>query len=285
MREHDVRPGGDGGPRADALRERDAAGAADTTPPATAADELLSPGELDRYSWQLGMTDLGLEGQRRLKRASVLVSRIGGVGGAAALYLAAAGVGRLVLAHAGPIRHADLNRQILMSTPALGRPRVEAAAERLAALNPHVVVETVAENVSEANAARLVAGATAVVSAAPLFSERLALNAATVRAGIPLVDAAMYDTEVRLFTVVPGGACLACLCPEPPPQWRREFPVLGAVSGVAGALAAVEVVRLLTGAAPAAAGRLVVLDVATLTSRQFVIPAAPACGVCAGTVA
>jgi len=281
MREHDVRLGGDGGPRATAPRGQDAANADDTIPPVTAADELLSPGELDRYSWQLGVRDLGVEGQRRLKRASVLVSRIGGVGGTAALYLAAAGVGRLVLAHAGPIRRNDLNRQILMSTPALGRPRIEAAAERLAALNPHVVVETVAENVSETNAARLVAESSAVVSAAPLFSERLALNAAAVRAGIPLVDAAMYDTEVRLFTVVPGGACLACLCPEPPPQWRREFPVLGAVSGVAGALAAVEVVRLLAGAEPAAAGRLVVLDVATLASRHVTIPAAAGCGVCA----
>lgn len=255
----------------------------DTTPgfAPEAADDLLSSDELDRYAWQLGVTDLGLAGQRRLKRASVIVSRIGGVGGTAALYLAAAGVGRLVLAHAGPIRRNDLNRQILMSTPALGRPRTEAAAERLAALNPHVVVETVGENVSEANAASLVTRCDAAVGAAPLFAERLALNAAAVRAGIPLVDAAMYDTEVRLFTVVPGGRpCLACLCPEPPPQWRREFPVLGAVSGVAGALAATEVVRLLTGAKPAAAGRLVVLDVATLACRHVAIPPRPACPVC-----
>jgi molybdopterin/thiamine biosynthesis adenylyltransferase len=249
--------------------------------PPDAADDPLSADELDRYTWQLGVTDLGLAGQRRLKRASVLVSRIGGVGGTAALYLAAAGVGRLVLAHAGPIRRNDLNRQLLMSTAALGRPRIEAAAERLAALNPHVVVETVSENLSEANAARLVAGCTAAVGAAPLFAERLALNAAVVRAGIPLVDAAMYDTEVRLFTVVPGGRpCLACLCPEPPPQWRREFPVLGAVSGVAGSLAATEVVRMIAGARPAAAGRLFVLDVATLVCRHVAIPPRPTCSVC-----
>lgn len=245
-------------------------------------DAELTADELDRYAWQLGVTDLGVTGQRRLRRASVLVSRIGGVGGTAALYLAAAGVGRLVLAHAGPIRRNDLNRQLLMSTPAVGRPRIEAAAERLAALNPHVVVETVGENLTDENAARLVAGCTAAVGAAPLFAERLALNAAATRAGITLVDAAMYDMEVRLFTVVPGGRpCLACLCPEPPPQWRREFPVLGAVSGVAGSLAAAEVVRALAGAPPAAAGRLFILDVATLGCRQVAIPPRPDCPVCA----
>ena len=175
--------------------------------PPVDADDLLSPAELDRYAWQLGVTDLGVTGQRRLKQASVLVSRIGGVGGTAALYLAAAGVGRLVLAHAGPVRRDDLNRQVLMSTPELGRPRIEVAAERLAALNPHVVVETVGENVSEANASRLVAG-------------------------------------------------------------------------VVGALAAVEVVRILAGAAPAAAGRLVVLDVTTLACRQVEIAARSGCRVC-----
>lgn len=248
--------------------------------PPVDADDLLSPAELDRYAWQLGVTDLGVAGQRRLKQASVLVSRIGGVGGTAALYLAAAGVGRLVLAHAGPVRRDDLNRQVLMSTPELGRPRIEVAAERLAALNPHVVVETVGENVSEANASRLVVGCAAAVGAAPLFTERLALNAAAVSAGVMLVDAAMYDMEVRIFTVAPGGPCLACLCPEAPPQWKREFPVLGAVSGVAGALAAVEVVRVLAGAAPAAAGRLVVLDVTTLACRQVEIAARSGCRVC-----
>jgi adenylyltransferase/sulfurtransferase len=85
---------------------------------------------------------------------------------------------------------------------------------------------------------------------------------------------------VRLFTAVPGGACLACFCPEPPPAWRREFPVLGAVAGVAGALAAAEVVRVIAGATAAAAGRLVVLDVATLACRHVSIPARPECAIC-----
>jgi len=104
-----------------------------------------------------------------LKGASVLVSRVGGVGGAAAYQLAAAGVGRLVLAHAGNVRASDLNRQLLMTHDGIGRPRMEVAPRRLRELNPFLEVEAVAENVSEANVARLVCGVDLVIGAAPLF--------------------------------------------------------------------------------------------------------------------
>lgn len=198
----------------------------------------LTPDELDRYSWQRSVAGFGDDGQRRLKAAAVLVSRVGGVGGAAATYLAAAGVGRLVLAHAGNLRRNDLNRQTLMSTPGIGRPRVEQAAARLRDLNPHVVVETVPENATADNAARLVAGCDLVISAAPLFEERLRFNAEAVRQGKPLVDAAMYDTEARLMSVVPGGlvwhastrprlptgvVSFPCSAPSPAP-WGRWLP-------------------------------------------------------------
>src|SRR5918999_4583152 len=104
----------------------------------------LSDDERRRYEWQLWVPDFGEQGQRRLKGASVLISRIGGVGGAVAMQLAAAGVGRLVLAHAGDVRLNDLNRQLLMTTDWVGKPRVESAVRRLRELNPHVQVETVA---------------------------------------------------------------------------------------------------------------------------------------------
>jgi len=240
----------------------------------------LGPDEIDRYSRQRSVTGFGADGQHRLKAAGVLVSRVGGVGGAAATYLAAAGVGRLVLAHAGNLRRNDLNRQTLMSTPGIGRPRVEQAAERLRGLNPHVVVETVPENATADNAARLVARCDLVVSAAPLFAERLILNAEAVRQGRPLVDAAMYDAEARLMSVLPGGPCLACLYPAPPPHWRREFPVLGAVAGSVGALAALEAIKILTGCGPALAGRLWTFDTAAMTCRTLTIPARRECPVC-----
>lgn len=243
-------------------------------------EEGLAPEELDRYSWQRSVAGLGDQGQLRLKAGSVLVSRIGGVGGAAATYLAAAGVGRLVLAHAGNLRRNDLNRQTLMTTAGIGRPRAEQGAARLRELNPHVVVEPVPENVTAANAARLVARCDLVVSAAPLFAERLLLNAEAVRQGKPLVDAAMYDSEARLTCVLPGGPCLACLYPAPPPQWSRQFPVLGAVAGTIGALAALEAIKILTGCGRPLAGTLWSFDTACLTCRSLTIPARPDCPVC-----
>src|SRR5271155_1349137 len=116
------------------------------------------------YEWQMWVPDFGTAGQERLKGSSVLVSRCGGVGGSAAYELAAAGVGRLVLAHAGNLRPSDLNRQLLMTHAGLGKPRIESAAQRLRELNPRLHVEGVAENVSDDNVQRLVAMADLVVS-------------------------------------------------------------------------------------------------------------------------
>src|SRR5208337_1528569 len=118
------------------------------------------------YEWQMWVPDFGEKGQETLKGASVLVSRCGGVGSAAAYYLAAAGVGRLVLAHGGDLKPGDLNRQILMTHDWLGKPRVESAARRLKELNPRICVETVAENIGEHNAARLVEQVDVVVDCA-----------------------------------------------------------------------------------------------------------------------
>lgn len=242
----------------------------------------LTPDEQLRYQWQLWVRDFGEEGQRRLKAASVLVSRIGGVGGAAAQHLAAAGIGRLVIAHAGNLRLDDLNRQTLMTTDWIGKPRIESAQRQLRALNPLVEVEIVPENVGEANAAALVRRADAVVGAAPLFTERLLLNREAVRQNKPLVDCAMYDLEGRLLTVLPGRTpCLACLCPEPPANWKREFPVFSAVSSTVGSLAAMEIIKLLAGFGSPLAGELLTFDLRDMSFQKIAItrrPDCPACG-------
>lgn len=128
-------------------------------------------------------------GPEKTAGASVLVSRCGGVGGAAALELAAAGVGRLILAHAGDLTPADLNRQLLMSRAGVGHSRVEQAARRIRDFNPDVEVVPVGENLSEANAARLVGMADLVVDGAPLFAERYLMNRECVRRGNPLSNA------------------------------------------------------------------------------------------------
>jgi molybdopterin/thiamine biosynthesis adenylyltransferase len=241
----------------------------------------LSPEELQRYEWQLSVRGFGVEGQRKLKAATVLVSRIGGVGGSAAMQLAAAGVGKLILAHAGNLRLDDLNRQLLMTTDYLGKPRVESAVERLHALNPHVVIETVAENIAESNAAELVSRCDVVVSAAPLFTERLLLNREAVRQKKPLVESAMYELEGRLLTVVPGQtACLACLYPESPPHWKRKFPVFSAVSSTVGSLAAMEAIKLIAGLGRPLAGTLLTFDLADMSFQSIAIPQRDNCAVC-----
>lgn len=246
----------------------------------------LTPDERNRYEWQLSVRDFGDEGQRRLKAATVLISRVGGVGGSAAMQLAAAGIGRLILAHAGDVRRNDLNRQLLMTTDWIGKPRVESAIRRLRELNPHVEIETVAENVNDSNAAELVSRCDAVVSAAPLFTERLLMNREAVRQRKPLVDSAMYELEGRLTTIFPGRSpCLSCLYPEPPPNWKREFPVFSAVSSMVGSLAAMEVIKLIAEIGEPLAGRLLTFDLRDMSFRSIPIgrhPDCPECGAMTG---
>jgi molybdopterin/thiamine biosynthesis adenylyltransferase len=242
----------------------------------------LTAEELERYEWQIATPGFGEIGQRRLKGATVLVSRIGGVGGTVAMQLAAAGVGRLILAHGGNLRRNDLNRQLLMQTADIGQPRIDSARARLHALNPHVAVETIGENIHAANAAQLVAQCDVVVSAAPLFSERLSMNQAAVQMGKPLVDCAMYDLEARLTVVQPGiSACLACLYPEEPPHWQRQFPVFGAVASTIGALAAMEVIKFIAALGESLAGRMLVVDQRTLSFQSITLARRADCQVCA----
>lgn len=241
----------------------------------------LTDAERARYEWQMWTPEVGEEGQRKLKAASVLVSRIGGVGGSAAYYLAAAGIGKLVLAHAGNVRPGDLNRQLLMSTEWLDRPRVESAQQRLRALNPGVDVVTVNENLTEANATAIVAQVDIVVDAAPLFSERFAMNRAAVEKGSPLVECAMFDLDAQLTTIIPGETpCLRCLYPVDPPHWKREFPVFGAVAGMIGAMAAVEVIKLITGIGDPLKNTLLCVNLRNMEFRKLPVVRDPQCPVC-----
>ena len=241
----------------------------------------LTDQERQVYEWQMWVAGFGEEGQRRLKGATVVISRCGGVGGAVALELAAAGVGKLILAHAGNLKPSDLNRQILMTHDWLGRSRVECAAQRLRALNPRLEVVAFPENVSEANAARLVGQADVVADCAPLFAERFLMNREAVRQRKPMVDCAVYELEAHLTTIVPGQTpCLACLYPETPPDWRRQFPVFGAVAGTVGSLAAVEVIKVLTGLGEPLRGRLLTCDLRTMSFRTVNTRRRTDCAVC-----
>ena len=205
--------------------------------------------------------DFEEDGQRKLKNASVLVSRCGGVGGAVAYQLAAAGVGRLVIAHGGNIQASDLNRQLLTTHDAVGTSRIQSIERRLRELNPRVEIVGVDENVNEHNAASLVEQADVVVDCAPLFEERFLLNENAVRLGKPMVECAMFDLEGRITTILPGKtACLRCLYPQFPTDWKRQFPVFGAVAGTVGCMGAMEAIKLIAQFGEPLANRQLIYD-------------------------
>jgi molybdopterin/thiamine biosynthesis adenylyltransferase len=225
--------------------------------------------------------DFGESGQEKLKGATVMVSRVGGLGGVVAYELAAAGIGRLVLAHAGDIEPSDLNRQLLMTHASVGTSRVDCATERLRQLNPRLDVVAVPENVCEENVAELVAQADLVVDCAPLFEERFLMNRAAVEQDTPLVECAMYELQAQITSVIPGETpCLACLYPERPPEWKREFPVFGAVSGTVGCLGAMEAIKIVSGIGDPLTGRLLTLDLRSMETKTMRIARRSDCDVC-----
>lgn len=243
----------------------------------------LTEEERATYAWQLDVPGFGEAGQRRLRAATVLISRVGGLGGVVAYELAAAGLGRLILAHAGNVKPSDLNRQLLMTHDWLGRPRVECASRRLRELNPRLEAVAVPENISEANADDLVARADLVVDCAPLFEERFAMNRATQRQGRPMVECAMYELEAQITTFLPGRTgCLRCLCPEKPAAWKRRFPVFGAVSGMVGCLGAMEAIKVIAQLGAPLADRLLRFDLRDMSCRTLRLRRDPACPDCAG---
>lgn len=223
----------------------------------------LTPTECDRYRRQMMLPGLGETGQRQLKNTTALVTGVGGLGGTAALYLAVAGVGKLILVRGGDLQRDDLNRQVLMTDDWVGQPRVFKAQATLQALNPDIEIEAVCEYVDADNIDALVQRADIALDCAFDFKERDLLNAACVRWGKPMVEAAMNSMEAYLTTIVPGQTpCLTCLFPEKP-QWDRwGFGVLGAVSGTLACLAALEAVKLVTGLGEPLTGQLLTMDLA-----------------------
>jgi len=234
------------------------------------------------WQWQIWVRDFGEAGQEKLKNSSVLISRCGGVGGAVAYELAAAGVGRLVIAHRGNIKPSDLNRQLLTTHDAVGTLRIESIERRLKQLNPRMGIVAVNENVDENNAASLVEQVDLVVDCAPLFEERFAMNDQAVRQGKPLVECAMYDLQCQITTILPGQtACLRCLYPRFPTEWKREFPVFGAVAGTVGCMGAMEAIKVIAGLGEPLADRLLTFDLRDFSFRTISLQRDPKC-VCCG---
>lgn len=242
----------------------------------------LTPTELERYRRQMMLPGFGEEAQRRLKSVTALVTGVGGLGGTAALYLAVAGVGRLILVRGGELRLDDMNRQILMSDDWVGKPRVSKAKETLEAINPDIQVEAVYDYITPQNVDLLVQSADIALDCAHNFTERNLLNEACVRWRKPMVEAAMDGMEAYLTTIVPGQTpCLSCLFPEKPEWDKRAFAVLGAVSGTLACLTALEAVKLITGFGTPLLSQLLTMDLGRLEfakRRSYRDPGCPVCG-------
>ena len=242
---------------------------------------MLTPKELERYSRQIQLTGFGESGQKALKNTTALVSGVGGLGGTVALYLAVAGIGKLILVRGGELRLDDMNRQILMTDDWVGKPRVTKAKETLSQINPDIEVEALAEYITADNADSLVQRADIALSCAHNFPERDLLNAACVRWQKPMVEAAMNSMEAYLTTIVPGKTpCLSCLFPEKPDWNRRAFGVFGAVSGTLACLSALEAIKLITGLGKPLLGQLLNMDLANLEFKKLHLYKDPDCPVC-----
>lgn len=245
---------------------------------------LFSAGEIAQYQRQLAMPGWGVNSQCLLKQSTVLVAGVGGLGSAAAIYLAVAGVGRLVLCDCDRVGPSNLNRQILHDHSSIGISKVASARATLARLNPAVDVVPIETAISEDGVDDVVGEAQLIVDCLDNFETRYALNRAAIRKGIPLVHGSVSELEGRLsFIHVPRTACLQCIFPQGPPA--SSVPVLGATAGVIGSLQAMEAVKFLAGLDGTLAGRLLAWDGAAMEFRAFRTRRDPSCPACSGTAA
>jgi adenylyltransferase/sulfurtransferase len=244
----------------------------------------MNDDQLLRYSRQIMLPQMGIEGQERLLASRVLVVGLGGLGSPVAMYLAAAGVGRLLLADFDAVDLSNLQRQILHSTKNIGIPKVDSAIRTLAILNPEVQVEGYKGAINQSSLPDLLNGVNAVVDASDNFATRFALNQHCFRAGIPLISGAAIRTEGQV-SVFPGraeGPCYECIYPRNGnlDETCSANGVLAPVVGIIGSVQAVEVLKVLTGIGKPLYGRLLLLDALTMDIRTIRIPPDPSCPVC-----
>lgn len=240
---------------------------------------MITDEERERYRRQLPL--FGERGQKSLRRARVLVAGMGGLGSVIALYLAAAGVGTLLVADDDGVETSNFNRQILHWCGDLGRPKSRSAKEKLSALNPLIRVEEVPGRIVETAIDGMIRDCDLIVDAVDNFPTRYILNGAALRKGIPFVHGAVRGFFGQATTVIPGkGPCLRCLFPESPPP--ESPPVVGATCGVIGSLEALEAIKLLTQEGETLAGRLFLWDGLALSADTVRFERNRGCPDCGG---
>ena len=250
---------------------------------------MLSNDEIARYSRHLTLPEVGLEGQRRLKAASVLMIGTGGLGAPSGMYLAAAGVGRIGIVDFDVVEASNLQRQIIHGTADVGRPKVESARDRLRDINPHVEIETHETQLNSRNALRLFANYDIIVDGTDNFPTRYLVNDACVLTGKPNVYGSIFRFEgqasVFWASAQDGqGACYRCLYPEPPPPGLvpscAEGGVLGVLPGIVGAIQANETIKIILGAEDILVNRLLLFDAWQMKFRELKLRKDPNCPIC-----
>ncbi|WP_116363998.1 molybdopterin-synthase adenylyltransferase MoeB [Parahaliea mediterranea] len=247
--------------------------------------DTLSRDELLRYSRQVSLPEVGLEGQARLRRARVLCIGAGGLGAPVALYLAGAGVGTLALVDADRVDASNLQRQVLFGSDDVGELKTRAGARRLRALNPHVTVDEHPLHLSADNALALIAAYDVVVDGSDNFATRYLVNDAAVLCQRPLVHASVFRFEGQLSVFnADGGPCYRCVFPEAPPAALvpscAEGGVLGMLPGLFGNLQALEAIKLLLGIGCPLSGRLLSYDALQANWREYPLQRDPQCRAC-----
>jgi molybdopterin/thiamine biosynthesis adenylyltransferase len=236
--------------------------------------------ELERYDRQIMLYGFGKAGQEKLKKAKVFLAGAGGLGSPAAIYLAAAGIGTLLIADHDKVELSNLNRQVLHWEENIGKSKVESAAEKLHNLNTTIKIETIGETITEANVLKLIGGSDLIVDAMDNLPTRYLLNKAAVEKGIPFFHGAVYGFEGRAITVLPGkSACLNCLYHGAMvPQ--EKFPVIGVTPAVIGCIQATEVIKYILGLGELLTDRLLTYDALQMKFSEFKINRDPNCVVC-----
>lgn len=244
----------------------------------------MTPEQIERYARHLVLKEIGGSGQNALLAANIAIVGAGGLGGPAGLYLAAAGVGRITLIDDDVVSLSNLQRQVQFETGDVEDAKVEAFAARLQAINPDVAVTPIQTRLTDENAADILVGHDLILDGTDNFAVRFAINAAAIALGIPLVSGAVgrFDAQVGIFAK--PGPCYRCLVPDMPPQEETcaEVGVLGALTGIAGSVMAMETIKWITGAGEPLRGRLWVYDGLTAESRTVKISRDPACPACSG---
>jgi adenylyltransferase/sulfurtransferase len=250
-------------------------------------DELpeLSQEEIKRYSRHLIMPELGIDAQRRLKAASVLCIGAGGLGSPAAMYLAAAGIGRIGIVDFDVVDYSNLQRQIIHTTPDVGRSKLASARDKINAMNPHVQVETYETSLSSENALELFAPYDVILDGTDNFPTRYLVNDACVLSGKPNAYGSIFRFEGQASVFgTKEGPCYRCLYPEPPPPGLvpscAEGGVLGVLPGIIGMIQATEAIKVILGIGEPLIGRFLIYDALKMRFRELKLRKDPECPVC-----